>query len=60
MEGKSGDVTGYIVTELRPVIEKRDTCMRKAVGMEEHITVTIWKLATTVEYQTLAALFLLG
>ena len=49
-----------LVTELRPLIEKKDTHMRKAVGVEERIAVTIWKLATTVEYQTLAALFGLG
>ena len=31
--------------------------MRKTVRAEECIAVTTWKLATTVEYQTQAALF---
>ena len=30
------------------------------VSVEERVAVTIWKLATTVEYRTLAALFGLG
>ena len=54
------DTFEVLVTELRPLIEKKDTHMRKAVGVEERIAVTIWKLATTVEYRTLAALFGLG
>ena len=34
--------------------------MRIAVTVEEGVAVTIWKLATNVEYLTLAALFGLG
>ena len=34
--------------------------MRSPVSVEEQIAVTAWKLATNVEYRTLASLFGLG
>ena len=36
------------------------TCFRLPVSVEERVAVTIWKLATNVEYRTLSALFGLG
>jgi len=34
--------------------------MRAPVSVEQRVAVTVWKLATTVEYRTLSALFGLG
>ena len=36
------------------------TQLRKPVSVEERVAVTIWKLATNIEYRTLASLFGLG
>lgn len=42
------------------IIPLQTTCLRMPVTVEERVAVTIWKLATNVEYRTLAALFGLG
>ena len=34
--------------------------MRSPVTVEERVTVTVWKLATNIEYRSLASLFGLG
>ena len=34
--------------------------MRSPVTVEERVAVTVWKLATNIEYRTLASLFGLG
>ena len=34
--------------------------MRSPVSVEEHVAVTVWKLATNVEYRTLSSIFGLG
>ena len=63
VEGESAHVTGYIEHSLpgvRPYIEIQVTCLRMPIGVEKRVAVTIWKLATNVEYQTLSALFCLG
>ena len=36
------------------------TQLRKPMSVEERVAVTIWKLATNIEYRTLASLFGLG
>ena len=38
----------------------QETTFRKPVTVEERVAVTIWKLATNVEYRTLAIMFGLG
>ena len=45
---------------LRAHIERQKTRLRMPIGVEKRVVVTIWKLATNVEYQTLLALFGLG
>ena len=46
--------------ELTPHIERQETRLRMPIGVEKRVAVTIWKLATKVEYRTLSALFSLG
>ena len=45
---------------LRPHIERQTTQLREPVSVEARVAVTVWKLATNVEYRTIAELFGLG
>ena len=56
----SRDTFNVLCQELRPYIEMQETCLRMPIGVEKRVAVTIWKLATNVEYWTLSALFCLG
>ena len=49
-----------ICTLLRPYIEKENTHMRAAIGVDKRVVITLWKLATNIEYRTLSALFGIG
>ena len=49
-----------ICTELRPFISRRDTILRACISVEERVAITIWKLATNIEYRTLSELFGVG
>ena len=49
-----------IYAVLRPYIEKQNTRMREAISVEKRVAVTVWKLATNIEYRTLSALFGIG
>ena len=49
-----------LCNELRPYITKAVTCFRLPISVEKRVAVTLWKLATNVEYQTLSGLFGLG
>ena len=49
-----------IVTRIGPAISRQDTQLRKAIPVNIHIAVTIWRLATNAEYRTLSHLFSLG
>ena len=40
----------YICNLLRPHIQKKDTIMRCAITVEKRVAVTLWRLATNVEY----------
>ena len=46
--------------ELRPYIQKEHTALRVPISVEQRVAVTIWKLATNVEYRTISNLFGLG
>ncbi|XP_038053730.1 protein ANTAGONIST OF LIKE HETEROCHROMATIN PROTEIN 1-like [Patiria miniata] len=50
----------YLCEQLRPEIEKADTHLRKAIGVRKRIAITLWRLATNVEYRTIAQLFGVG
>ena len=45
---------------LRPHIERQTTRFRQPISVKAKVAVTIWKLATNIEYRTIAALFGLG
>ena len=56
----SPDTFHILCNELRPYIQKELTNMRSPVTVEERVAVTVWKLATNIEYRTLSSLFGLG
>jgi len=56
----SQDTFYIICNELRTYLQKETTNMRYPVTVEERVAVTLWKLATNIEYRTLASLFGLG
>lgn len=47
-------------TELKPFIERQDTHLRSCISVEQRLAVTLWRLATTIEYRTLSELFGIG
>ena len=47
----------HLCNELRPHIARQTTVFREPVSVEERVAITLWKLATNVEYRTLASLF---
>ena len=47
----------YLVEELRPHIERRNTRLRRCISVEHRIAITLWRLATNVDYRTLGSLF---
>lgn len=50
----------FLCSELRQYIHKQETHLRQPVSVEKRVTVTLWKLATNVEYRTIGALFGIG
>ena len=54
------DTFQMICDELRPYLERQTTRFRQPVSVEARVAVTIWRLATNVEYRTIAGLFGLG
>ena len=50
----------YLCKELKPYIARQRTILREPVSVEERVAVTLWRLATNVEYRTLGSLFGLG
>ena len=47
----------YLCTRIRPIIERQDTTMRRAISTEHRIAITLWYLATCSEYRTIGHLF---
>ena len=45
---------------LRPYLEKSVTRLRHPISVQQRVAVTIWRLATNIEYRTLSTLFGLG
>lgn len=56
----SRDTFEMLCDEVRPLIERKTTSFREAVCVEARVAITIWRLATNVEYRTIAALFGIG
>ncbi|CAH3046151.1 unnamed protein product, partial [Porites lobata] len=50
----------YIAMELSPFISKRDTNFRKAISARQRLAVTLYRLADTASYRTIANLFAIG
>ena len=49
-----------LCTELGPHPRKQVTQMMLPVSVDEQVAVTMWRLATNIEYRTISALFGLG
>ena len=49
-----------LCTELGPYVRKHVTRMKFPVAVDKQAAVTIWRLATNIEYRTVSALFGLG
>ena len=47
----------YICSELSSVVTKQNTRFRKAISLKKRAVITLWVLATTVEYRTIGHLF---
>ena len=47
----------YLCNRLKPVIEKKDTQLRKAISVRHRLAITLWTLATSCEYRTVGHLF---
>ena len=43
--------------QLSPNIRRSDTVMRRSISVEKRVAITLWCLATQVEYRTIAHLF---
>ena len=49
-----------LCSELRPYITRQTTHLRQSIEVEQRVAVTLWRLATNIEYRTLSVLFGLG
>eukprot|EP00057_Strongylocentrotus_purpuratus_P005496 XP_003731101.1 PREDICTED: putative nuclease HARBI1 [Strongylocentrotus purpuratus] len=50
----------FLCGQLRPIIQKMDTKFRVAIRVEHRVAITLWRLATNVEYRTIAQMFGVG
>ncbi|XP_071953738.1 uncharacterized protein [Antedon mediterranea] len=49
-----------VAEQLRPFIEKEVTSMRTPITVEHRLAITLWRLATNIEYMSLSKLFGVG
>lgn len=49
-----------ICRELRPYLTRKTTHLRDPLSVEQRVAITLWRLATNVEYRTISALFGIG
>ncbi|XP_048366488.1 uncharacterized protein LOC125440671 [Sphaerodactylus townsendi] len=49
-----------LVEELRPVLQREDTNMRAAIPVDKRVALTLWKLATSDSYRSVANQFGVG
>ena len=54
------DTFNYILERVTPVIIREDTALRRAIPPDQRLAITLWRLATNVEYRTIAGLFGVG
>ena len=50
----------HLCFQLRPLIERKDTKLRRAITVEHRVAITLWCLATPCEYRTISHLFGIG
>ena len=50
----------YLCIQMQPLIQRRDTHLRRAITVQHRLAVTLWCLATPTEYCTIAHLFGIG
>jgi len=62
MESKKGDLWHHEVCDVHvtPHILKRDTNLKKAIAVRHGLTITLYCLADTAQYRTIANLFGVG
>ena len=53
----SSETFHYLCNELTPQLLRQDTQMRKALRVEQRVSVTLWRPATNAEYRTVAHWF---
>jgi len=56
----SKDIFNYLCRELQPHISKKHAHMREPVSVERRLAITLWRLATNIEYRSISQLFGLG
>ena len=50
----------YLCSQLQPLIERQDTHLRRPITVKHRVAITLWCLATAVEYRTISHLFGIG
>ena len=50
----------HLCRELRPLVQKQCTPLREPLDVDERVAITLWRLATNIEYRTLGHLFGVG
>ena len=45
-----------LCNELHPYIRRKSTALWKPISVQRRVAITVWKLATNVEYQTVSTL----
>ncbi|XP_053116340.1 uncharacterized protein LOC128329348 [Hemicordylus capensis] len=56
----SRDAVLELVEQLRPVLQREDTNMRAAIPVDKRVALTLWKLATSDSYRSVANQFGVG
>ena len=49
-----------ICREVQPYIVRKNTYLKQPISVDERVAVTLWRLATNVNYRTISALFGIG
>ena len=52
--------TTLLCGELEPFTRSSDTTFKRAISMQHRVAITIWRLATNVDYRTISHLFDVG
>lgn len=47
----------YLCQRLYPILNKKNTVMRRSISVQQQVAITLWCLATPTEYRTIAHLF---